>query len=89
MNAYLMICKSMRTSIDIPDSLFERLKACSLERNMTLRALVISAVEKEVSETSAPFVLRDASVGDSSDGIVTQEDIERQLAEDREPGFQP
>jgi len=56
---------------------------------MTLRALVISAVEKEVSETSAPFVLRDASVGDSSDGIVTQEDIERQLAEDREPGFQP
>ncbi len=56
---------------------------------MTLRALVISAVEKEISETSAPFVLRDASVGNPTDGIVSQEDIERQLADDREPDFQP
>jgi hypothetical protein len=79
----------MRTSIDIPDSLFERLKACSLERNTTLRALVISAVEKEVAGTSEPVLLRDAAVGDPADGIVSHEELERQMADDREPDFQP
>ena len=74
----------MRISIDIPDRLFERLKGRSRERNMTLRTLVTLAIEREVSEISKRFQLRDASVGDPSAGIVSCKDIECHLADIRD-----
>lgn len=38
----------MRTTLEIPDSLFDRAKRAALERKTTLRALVASGLEKEL-----------------------------------------
>jgi hypothetical protein len=37
----------MRTTIDIPDALFRRTKALAAARGLTLKQLVIDAVERE------------------------------------------
>jgi hypothetical protein len=39
----------MRTTIDIPDALFRRTKALAAARGVTLKQLVINAVEREIS----------------------------------------
>ena len=38
----------MRTTLEIPDSLFARAKRAALERRTTLKALVASGLEKEL-----------------------------------------
>ena len=46
----------MRTTIDLPDNLFRRVKSRAALRGETLREFVQAAVEKEISaETSASF----------------------------------
>jgi hypothetical protein len=39
----------MRTTIDIPDALFRRTKALAAARGLTLKQVIISAVEREIS----------------------------------------
>ena len=38
----------MRTTIDIPEALFRKTKAISALRGSSLKALIVSAIEKEV-----------------------------------------
>ena len=78
----------MRTTIDIPDSLLDRVKQVLQKRKTTFRSVVISALEKALEEESAPFALRDASVaGDPNGRKVSAEEINRQIDESREPAF--
>lgn len=44
----------MRTSIDIPDHLFKKAKLVAIERGMSLKDLVIQALEKEISHGESP-----------------------------------
>jgi hypothetical protein len=39
----------MRTTIDMPDALFRRTKALAAARGVTLKQIIISAVEREIS----------------------------------------
>jgi len=39
----------MRTTIDIPDALFRRTKALAAARGLTLKQVIINAVEREIS----------------------------------------
>ena len=63
MTAFHVYHRHMRTTIDMPDDLFRRLKPLLAERKMTFRALVIDAVERAIDAPSAAFRLRDASAG--------------------------
>jgi hypothetical protein len=38
----------MRTTLDIPDEIFQRAKIAAIQRRTTLRALVATAVAKEI-----------------------------------------
>jgi hypothetical protein len=60
-NRDMLLC--MRTTIDMPDTLFRRAKEACAKRHMTFRDLVTVAVENELLGKKKPFVLRDASVG--------------------------
>jgi len=44
----------MRTTIDIPDSLFRQLKSASALRGETLRAFLLRAAEAELNQTKKP-----------------------------------
>ncbi len=57
----------MRTTIDIPDGLLERARPALAKRHMTLRALVVDALEHLLQPESPVFRLRDASVGHRSE----------------------
>lgn len=58
----MLLC--MRTTIDMPDVLYGRLKAKALERQSTMRDLLIQAAEAALEGSDhPPFRLRDASVG--------------------------
>lgn len=82
----MLLC--MRTTIDIPDSLLDRVKQVLQKRKTTFRSVVISALERALEEESAPFTLRDASVeGDPNGKKVSTEDINRHIDESREPAF--
>lgn len=43
----------MRTTIEMPDAVFKELKILAVSRGVTLKALVLSAVEREL-KTSLP-----------------------------------
>lgn len=80
--------RHMRTTIDMPDELLERVKPLLISRKMTLRALVIDAVERAVAAPSVEFKLRDASAGASASGKgVSGEAINRLIDKLREPTF--
>ena len=59
----------MRTSIDLPDGMFRRLKATAALRGVTMKTLVSAALERELREETPavpdePFpVIRSASPG--------------------------
>lgn len=79
----------MRTTIDMPDDLLKRVKPLLAERKMTLRALVIDAVERAIETPSSSFRLRDASAGrEGNNGEVSAETINRAIDAAREPNFQ-
>ena len=44
----------MRTTVDIPDALFRRTKALAAARGLTLKQVIINAVEREFSPARAP-----------------------------------
>ena len=44
----------MKTTVEIPDSLFHRAKVASAQRRTTLKQLVIDGLEKELAETPPP-----------------------------------
>ena len=41
----------MRTTIDIPDALFRRTKATAAARGITLKQMIVDAVEHELNQT--------------------------------------
>ena len=47
----------------MPDSLMQKVKAVSISRKTSVRALVIEALEKSLAQNEIPFELRDASAG--------------------------
>ena len=79
----------MRTTVDLPESLMDRVKNRIRERKMTFRSMVISALEKALEEDLKPFHLRDASAGESSRTIISSEEINRHIDEQRNSEFQP
>ena len=44
----------MRTTIDIPDALFRRTKAIAAVRGITLKQIIVEAVEREISSAKPP-----------------------------------
>jgi len=79
----------MRTTVDLPDKLVKRIKACTAERKVTFRALVVAALEKELAEDQGPFQLRDASAGVTKKSPVPNEVITRHLDASRDFSFRP
>lgn len=53
----------MRTTVDIPDHLLERVKPVLFAKRLTLRAVVVDALERLTRPDETGFRLRDASVG--------------------------
>lgn len=78
----------MRTSIDIPDALMERVKRAAARRKTTLRRLVLDALEQSLKQKPERFELRDASVGSSS-ATVDAGRINHAIDELRQHAFQP
>jgi hypothetical protein len=81
----MLLC--MRTTVDLPESLMNRVKSCLAQRKMSFRALVISALEEALEEESKPFKLRDASAGQPSGERVSSEAINRAIDEQRNQAF--
>lgn len=44
----------MRTTVDLPDALFRRAKATAAIRGVSMKDLLISAVERETQPTAPP-----------------------------------
>lgn len=81
--------RHMRTTIDMPDDLLKRARPFLAERKMTLRALVIDALERAIEAPVVSYRLRDASAGCADeDGGVSIGAINRAIDEAREPSFQ-
>jgi hypothetical protein len=78
----------MRTTIDMPDGLMQRVREVSAARKTTFRALVIEALEKSLLNQDTKFELRDASAGKprKSEGI-SAEQINAELDAQREGSF--
>jgi hypothetical protein len=53
----------MRTTIDLPDTLLERVRTVLAKRKITLRGFVIDSLERALGAEQPPFRLRDASAG--------------------------
>lgn len=80
----------MRTTIDIPDSLLDRVKQVLQKRKTTFRSVVIAALEKALEEAAIPFVLRDASVGVDRGApakTVSAKEINHRIDELRDPAL--
>lgn len=77
----------MRTTIDIPDALLKRARPILASRNMTLRAVVVDALDRLVETKHPRFQLRDASVGHEakSGARVSTDAINRAIEELGEP----
>jgi len=80
--------KHMRTTIDVPDDLLNRVRPFLEARKMTFRALVIDALDRAIETPRVSFSLRDASVGCAEDDAgVSSEAINRAIDEARAPSF--
>ena len=44
----------MRTTIDLPESLFRKMKATAAARGVTMKELVMNAVERDISVSKPP-----------------------------------
>jgi len=78
----------MRTTIDIPDSLLRRAKNQMHKQNTTFRALVITALEKMLSQGEAKdFRLCDAAVGKRGKKAVSAEAINQTIDKQRNQEF--
>ena len=79
----------MRTTLDLPDPLFERVKNKIAKDKTTFRALVIAGLEAQLSSSKKTFKLKDASVGNPSSPKVSAKAINAAIEEDREMRFTP
>jgi hypothetical protein len=79
----------MRTTIDMPDPLLRKAKQAAAERNTTLRALMIEALQSSLNPPAGTNILRDASFGDLEGGGdgVSPEAINAAIDATREPRF--
>lgn len=59
------------------------------KQQVTLRSLVITALERILEEDDKPFELRDASAGKRGRNEVSTEEINRRIDEQRVTKFQP
>ncbi len=75
----------MRTTLDLPDPLMQQAKHRMAEKGITFRALVIHALEQELSTSRKDFQLRDASVGDPSAKNLNSEEINQAIDQQRQP----
>lgn len=83
-----LMYKHMRTTIDVPDDLLNRVRPFLEARKMTFRALVIDALDRAIETPRVSFSLRDASVGCAEDDAgVSSEAINRAIDEARAPSF--
>lgn len=57
----MLLC--MRTTVDVPDALLERVRPVLAKRGLTLRAVGVDALERLLAPEPKPFLLRDASAG--------------------------
>jgi len=81
--------RHMRTTIDMPDDLLKRARPLLAERKMTMRALVIDALERAIEAPVVSYRLRDASAGSADEeGGVSSGAINRAIDEAREPSLQ-
>ena len=74
----------MRTTIDLPDTLLERLKPQLASRKSTMRAFIIAAIEGELQQDKKKFQLRDASIGSDSAKKVSTAEINAAIDEMRD-----
>ena len=58
----------MRTTIDLPDSILMKAKQAAAERQTTLRALIIEALQGSLNRKTTAFSLRDVSFGNDPEG---------------------
>ena len=56
MNMFLWYYASMRTTIDIPDTLYRQAKIEAFERGTSLRALMINSLRREIEGGREPAV---------------------------------
>ena len=52
-NKYGCIYAFMRTTIDLPDAMFERIKIAAARRRMTMKSLLIESLEAVLGEDAA------------------------------------
>lgn len=81
----------MRTTIDMPDALMQRVKTVAAERKTTFRALVVDALERSLDPEPKDFRLEDAAVGESPRKAqpVENETINRAIDAQRDNPFIP
>lgn len=82
----MLLC--MRTTVDVPDALLKRARPVLARKGLTLRAVVIDALERLLAPDAAEaFRLRDASAGYSpgAGAHVSNEEINRTIDDVREP----
>ncbi len=86
-NIYLYI----KTTIDMPDALMQRVKTVAAQRKTTFRALVVDALERSLDQPSAAFQLEDAAVGPPPEAgdPVDNETINRAIDAQRDPPLIP
>ncbi len=83
----MFVC--MRTTVDLPESLMDRVKSRLSEQKLTFRALVIAALEQALHDEPKPFLLRDVAVGPASGEKVSNATINRTMDDQRSPSFGP
>lgn len=79
----------MRTTIDMPDTLMQRVKIAAAKRKTTFRALVVDALEQTLDQPQQLFELEDASVGTEEKKPVSNATINRLIDTQRERHFNP
>ncbi len=63
----------------MPDGLMSRVRKTIARRNMTFRALVVDALEKELQSSPSRFTLRDASVGKNNGALIDVDAVNREI----------
>lgn len=72
----------------MPDSLMQRVKAVSVSRKTSFRALVIEALEKSLAQSESSFELPDASAGKAKKKPqVTASQVNAEIDQLREGAF--
>lgn len=79
----------MRTTVDMPDKLFRKLKRTAAEKDTTMRELIVDAVSRSLQKPEARFRLRDASVGPKDGSGLDPQATNQAIDQLREPIFRP